>query len=114
MFCVVVLVRSARPLMYMTALFAAEPAFIVTTWNAGSAANNAVIYINGLADRTSTTTQNIPTAGTTGNNRVYIGHDDREVGDGSYSYDEVALYNYPLSASDVSAHYAAATTTNFA
>ena len=86
---------------------------VVTTWDANNANNNAAIYINGVADRTGTISRNLPALGTTGNNRVFIGHDEREVGDGSYTYDEVALYNYPLTAADVAGHYAAATVTNF-
>jgi hypothetical protein len=86
---------------------------IVTTWDAGNAANNAVIYINGVADRTGTVTRNLPAPGAKGNNTIYIGPDDREAGTANFICDEVALYNHPLTAADVSAHYAAATITNF-
>jgi hypothetical protein len=96
-----------------TALVVNNTYHIVTTWDASSANNNAVIYINGVPNRVGTITRVVPTAGTTGNNRVYIGHDDREVGDGNYTYDEVALYNYPLTAAAVAGHYAAATITNY-
>src|SRR6185503_14190011 len=105
--------NSPVSMVSVTALQVGNVYHVVTTWNAASSANNAVIYINGAVDRTGTTTQNVPAAGTTGNNRVYIGHDEREVGDGSYTYDEVALYNYALTATDVAAHYTAATVTNF-
>jgi len=87
---------------------------VVTTWDVNTAANNAVIYYNGVAVQSGTITRNLPAPGTTGANGVYIGHDDREVGDGSYTYDEVAIYNHPLTAADVNAHYFAATATNFA
>src|SRR5438552_16860731 len=69
---------------------------IVTTWDASSAANNAVIYYNGVAVQTGTITRNLPAAGTTGANMMYIGHDDREVGDGSYTYDVDSIYNHPF------------------
>jgi len=86
---------------------------IVTTWDTSQAANNAVIYINGVADTVGTISRTVPAAGTTGNNRVYIGKDDRDTTDGTETIDEVALYNRPLSAADVAAHYAAGTTVNF-
>jgi hypothetical protein len=86
---------------------------IVTTWDTSLTANNAVIYINGVPDRTGTITRNLPAAGTTGANRVYIGKDDRDTSDGTEIIDEVALYNRPLSAADVAGHYVAGITTNF-
>ena len=86
---------------------------IVTTWDTSVAANNAVIYINGVANRTGTISRNVPAAGTTGFNKVYIGKDDRDTTDGNNTIDEVAIYNYPLGAGDVATHYAAGATTNF-
>ncbi len=86
---------------------------IVTTWDTGPAANNAVIYINGVADQTGTISRNLPAPGTTGANRVYIGKDDRDTTDGTETIDEVAIYNRPLSASDVAAHYLAGVTADF-
>jgi len=86
---------------------------VVTTWDATSPANNAVIYINGQADRVGTVTQNVPAPGGRGSLPVYIGSDNREPGDGSYTYDEVAIYNYALTSSDVSRHYQAGVVTDF-
>ena len=80
---------------------------IVTTWSASDAAGNGVIYLNGVPNTTATITRNLPAAGTTGNNMVFIGYDNREPASGSYVMDEVALYNYPLSAARVAAHYQA-------
>ncbi|HXF09673.1 MAG TPA: LamG-like jellyroll fold domain-containing protein, partial [Desulfuromonadaceae bacterium] len=96
-----------------TALQAGNTYHIVTTWDASNTVNNAVIYINGVANSIRSVTSAVPAPGTTGDNKVYIGYDDREAPDGNYTYDEVALYNHPLSAADVAAHYAAATVTNF-
>ena len=86
---------------------------IVTTWDTSLTANNAIIYINGVADTIGTITRTVPAAGTTGANRVYIGKDDRDTTDGTETIDEVALYNRPLSAADIAAHYVAGTTVNF-
>ncbi len=80
---------------------------IVTTWDAVNAANNGVIYINGVPDTTGAISRNLPAGGTTGNNMIFIGYDNREPASGSYVVDEVAVYNYPLSAARVAAHYAA-------
>ena len=96
-----------------TALQVDNTYHIVATWDATSANNNTVVYINGVPDLVSTVTQNLPAPGTTGNNSIYIGPDDRESGDGSYTYDEVAIYNHALTAAEVSTHYLAATLTNF-
>jgi len=96
-----------------TALQANNTYHIVTTWDTSLAANNAIIYINGVADTIGTITRNVPVAGTTGANRVYIGKDDRDTTDGTETIDEVALYNRPLSAADIAAHYVAGTTVNF-
>lgn len=97
----------------VTALQANNTYHIVTTWDTSVAANNAAIYVNGVLDQTGTITRNVPAAGTTGANRVYIGKDDRDTTDGTEVIDEVALYNRPLSASDVAAHYLAGVTANF-
>jgi hypothetical protein len=86
---------------------------IVTTWDTSLTANNAIIYINGVADTIGTITRNVPAAGTTGANRVYIGKDDRDTTDGTETIDEVALYSRPLSTADIAAHYIAGTTVNF-
>jgi hypothetical protein len=96
-----------------TALQVNNTYHIVTTWDTSQAANNAVIYINGVADTVGTITRTVPAAGTTGNNRVYIGKDDRDTSDGTETIDEVALYNRPLSAADIAAHYVAGTTVDF-
>ena len=86
---------------------------IVTTWDATKASDNAVIYINGMADQTGTITRNVPVAGATGANPVYIGKDNRDTTDGNNTIDEAALYNRALSAADVAAHYFAGTAVNF-
>ncbi len=96
-----------------TALQVNNTYHIVTTWDTSLAANNAVIYINGVADTVGTITRAVPAAGTTGANRVYIGKDDRDTSYGTETIDEVALYNRPLSAADIAAHYVAGTTVNF-
>jgi hypothetical protein len=96
-----------------TVLEAGKTYHVVTTWDANTATDNAVIYLNGAADLTGTVTRIVPATGTSGNNSVYIGYDNREVPQGDFTYDEVAIYSHPLTASDVSVHYAAAMLTNF-
>jgi hypothetical protein len=88
-------------------LSAGQVYHVVTTWGTAAAAGNAVIYVNGVADVSGTVTRNLPAAGTTGNNMVFIGYDNREPASGVVVMDEVALYNYPLSAARVAAHYRA-------
>ena len=88
-------------------LSVAQTYHIVTSWDAVNPTGNGVIYINGVADTTGTITRNLPAAGTTGNNIIYIGFDNREPASGSYVMDEVAVYNRPLTAARVAAHYAA-------
>jgi hypothetical protein len=61
-----------------------------------------------------TITRNLPATNSTGANRVYLGKDDRDTTDGNNTLDEVALYNYPLTAEAVAAHYLAGVATNFA
>ncbi len=90
----------------VSALSAGQTYHIVTTWNAAGGANNGVIYINGIADRSTTVSGILPTAGTTGNNTVFIGFDNREPASGSYVVDEVAVYNSALSPARVAVHYA--------
>lgn len=80
---------------------------VVTTWDALNPTGNGVIYINGVADTTGTISRNLPAAGTTGNNMIFIGYDNREPASGSYVMDEVAVYNYALSPARVAAHYSA-------
>ncbi len=80
---------------------------IVSTWDATNPSGNAVIYINGVPDVTGTVSRVLPAAGTTGNNMVFLGYDNREPATGSFVLDEVALYNKPLTAARVAAHYAA-------
>lgn len=96
-----------------SALQAGNTYHIVTTWDPTKTADNAVIYINGVADQMGTISRNVPAAGTTGANPVYIGKDNRDTTDGNNTIDEVALYNRALSAADVAAHYAAGVTVNF-
>jgi len=80
---------------------------VVTTWDATSPTANGVIYLNGVADTTGTISRNLPAPGTTGNNALFIGYDNREPGSGSIVMDEVAIYNRALSADRVAAHYKA-------
>src|SRR3546814_4204052 len=40
-------------------------------------------------------------------NPIYLGYDNRENDVGVYTLDEVAIYNFPLSAARVQAHFAA-------
>lgn len=89
----------------LSALSVAQVYHVVTTWDAVNTPGNGVIYINGVADTAGTISRTLPAAGTAGNNTVFIGYDNREAASGSYVMDEVALYNYPLSASRVAAHY---------
>lgn len=89
-----------------SSLGTAQTYHIVTTWDAVNPASNGVIYINGVPDMTGTISRNLPAVGTTGNNTVFIGYDNREPGSGSFYIDEVAMYNRPLSAARVAAHYA--------
>ncbi len=86
---------------------------VVTTWDTSKTTDNAVIYINGVANRVGTISRNLPAAGTTGANKVYIGFDDRGTTDGNNTIDEVALYNRPLTANEVAIHYAAGALGNF-
>ncbi|HWB07289.1 MAG TPA: LamG-like jellyroll fold domain-containing protein [Verrucomicrobiales bacterium] len=90
-----------------SALVTGQTYHIVSTWDAVNATGNASICINGVADVTGTVSRTLPAAGTTGNNSVYIGYDNREPASGSYMLDEIALYNRPLSAARVAAHYGA-------
>lgn len=96
-----------------TALQAGNTYHIVTTWDPTKTSDNAVIYINGVADQMGTITRNVPAANTTGRNPVYIGKDNRDTTDGNNTIDEVALYNRALGAADVAAHYAAGVSVNF-
>lgn len=86
---------------------------IVTTWDPTKTSDNAVIYINGVADQMGTISRNVPAPNTTGRNPVYIGKDNRDTTDGNNTIDEVALYDRALSAADVAAHYAAGVTVDF-
>ncbi len=97
-----------------TALQIGSTYHVVTTWDPTKASDNAVIYINGVANRVGTTGRNVPAAGTTGANKVYIGFDDRGTTEGNNTIDEAAVYNKALSADEVAAHYFAGTAVNYA
>ncbi len=90
-----------------SSLVPGEVYHVVTTWSTAVPTDNAVIYLNGVADTTGTVTRNVPAVGTSGNNTVFIGYDNREPASGSYVIDEVALYDHALSAERVAAHHAA-------
>jgi len=97
----------------VTALQVGKTYHVVTTWDTSKATDNAMIYLNGVVDRVGTITRNVPTAGTTGANKVYIGKDDRDTSDGNNTIDEVAVYNRPLSSTEIAGHYLAGTLANF-
>lgn len=77
---------------------------VVSTWD--SATGDLVLYLDGAVANTNTTAGFIPTAGLPANsdNAIYIGKDGREAGP-TATFDEVAIYNYPLPADRVAAHY---------
>jgi len=82
---------------------------VVTTWDgspASPATNNAQIYINGVLDRSLTTTKNFDPANE--NNLLFLGRDNRTgYGGAAFVLDEVALYDFALTATDASEHYQA-------
>ena len=80
---------------------------VVSTWDAGTGEMN--LYFDGvLATTTPVGSAAQPNIGPAINtdNAIYIGKDGREPGPDA-TFDEVAIYNYPLSAARVAAHYAA-------
>ena len=79
--------------------------YVVTTWDRLS--GEARIYINGVLDKSITTSVAPPPSNT--NNPIYLGRDNRETG-GDFTLDEVAFYGRPLSAAEVAQRNAAART----
>ena len=81
---------------------------VVVTWD--QATGEAVLYIDGAPVEYVPSAGTFPTVGTatkTGN-KIYIGKDDREPAFTGI-LDEVALYDYPLSAGRVKSHFEVAT-----
>ena len=81
---------------------------VVVTWD--QATGEAVLYIDGASVEYIANAGTFPTVGTatkTGN-KIYIGKDDREPAFTGV-LDEVALYDYPLSAERAKAHFDQAT-----
>lgn len=79
---------------------------VVSTWD--STTGDLLLYLDGALATTRTIAGFIPTVGLPANsdNAIYIGKDGRESGP-SATFDEVAIYNYPLPAARVAAHYGA-------
>ncbi|MEZ5328504.1 MAG: LamG domain-containing protein [Verrucomicrobiales bacterium] len=81
---------------------------VVTTWDATDPDNNnGRIYINGQVVLEGNVTGNVPAPGGTGDNMIFIGRDNRENRPSNFDIDEVAIYDKPLSAEQVQAHYLA-------
>ena len=79
---------------------------VVTTWDATDPNNNnGKIYFNGQLVLEGNVTGNVPAAGETGDNKIYIGRDDRENRPSNFIIDEVALYDYPLTEAQIQNHY---------
>jgi hypothetical protein len=79
---------------------------VVSTWDAGTGEMN--LYLDGVrTTANSVGATPLPNIGPAVNtdNAIYIGKDDREAGPDA-TFDEVAIYNYALSAERVAAHYA--------
>ena len=74
---------------------------VVTTWDRTSGVGS--IYINGVLDKSVNVGTGAPI---NSNNPVYLGRDNREPG-GNFTLDEVAIYNRPLAASEISEHFSA-------
>ena len=81
---------------------------VVTTWDAANPNdNNGKIYLNGAEVLSGNVSGNVPPPGDTGDNAIYIGRDGREDRPSNFDIDEIALYNYPLTADQVARHFAA-------
>ena len=78
--------------------------YVVTTYD--QTTDTASIYINGVLDETITVTGDNQDPNFT-DNPLYIGRDDRENRPSNMLLDEVAMYDYALSADQVAAHYQA-------
>jgi hypothetical protein len=81
-----------------TVLQVGQTYHVATTWNQQT--GDASIYIDGEHDKTVPVSTNIPTHS---DNVLFFGKDNREPG-GNFLLDEVAIYNYPLSAERIAAH----------
>ena len=80
---------------------------VVTVYDAVAAMGH--VYVDGVSVLSSPVTATIPAPGTAGDNMIFIGRDGRENRPSNFSIDEVALYDFPLTAERVAAHYAAGT-----
>lgn len=76
---------------------------VVTTWDVAAGEGN--IYFNGELVLSGPVTGNVPPPGTTGDNMIFIGRDNRENRPSNFMIDEVALYDYPLTAEQVLNHF---------
>ena len=81
-----------------------EIVHVVSTWD--SASGDLTLYLDGQAAAVTQSAGTLPNTAMPINtdNRIYIGQDDREPSPSTW-LDEVALYNYPLDANRVLAHY---------
>ena len=78
---------------------------IVSTWEQSS--GDLKLYINGAEAATTVFSGTNPTTGTpiNTNNPIFIGQDNRESGLPPMIVDEVAIYDYALSAGQVASHF---------
>ncbi len=81
---------------------------IVSTWD--SASGELLLYVDGAVAATTVTAGAVPTSGAPLNtdNPIYIGQDGREPRAPDAVLDEVAIYDFPLAAARVAAHFATA------
>ncbi len=90
-----------------TAVLALDEVYhVVTTWDPTNANNaNGKIYVNGVMTSSVIVSGNVPAPGTTGDNMIFIGRDGRENRPSNFMIDEVAMYNYALTAEQIESHY---------
>jgi hypothetical protein len=85
---------------------------IVSTWDQGS--GDFKLYIDGAVADVTVSAGAVPRTGTPINtgNQLFLGKDNREAG-GTFTLDEVALYDRALTAQEVAGHFAAGAGTSF-